>query len=64
MDPLPSNATKWPTLSSPSAVNFYGLFAVLGLGPEGRQPDPRHLRTLIGHSLVYGLPPVVMLFGP
>ena len=64
MASLPSNVAKWPALSSTTAAGCYGPFAVLEGGPEGLQPDPHHRRYLVYHSLLYGLPPVVMSTGP
>ena len=60
MDPLPSNSVDWPALSPPPAAGGDDLFAVVGLGPEGRQPGRRRLG---GPSLAYHLPPVVMPVG-
>ena len=60
MDPLPSNSVDWPALSPPPAAGGDDLFAVVGLGPEGRQPGRRRLG---GPSLAYRLPPVVMPVG-
>ena len=51
-------------LVPPSTINRCGPFAVLGSVPEVLQPDPRHLRYLVDHSLVYGLPPVVVSTEP
>ena len=38
MDPLPSNFVDWPAPAPPPAAGGDDLFAVVGLGPEGRQP--------------------------